>query len=84
MLELLIDSIFVEFGGSIFQENIGIRMGTNCALISDCFLYSYEAEVIKNVLKTNNLQKLKSLISLPGILMMFFQLIIQNFANWIP
>ena len=31
MLEYLIDNIFVEFGGWIFQQTIGISMGTNCA-----------------------------------------------------
>ena len=42
MLEYLIDSIFVEFGGRIFQQTIGIPMGTNCApLLADSFSYSY-------------------------------------------
>ena len=30
MLEYLIDNIFVEFGGRIFQQTIGIPMDTNC------------------------------------------------------
>ena len=39
MLEYLIDNIFVEFGGRIFQQTIGIRMGTNCAhLLADMFI----------------------------------------------
>ena len=47
MLEYLIDNIFVEFGGRIFQQTIGIPMGTNCApLLADLFLYSYEAEFV--------------------------------------
>ena len=38
MLEYLIDNIFVEFGGRIFQLTIGIPMGTNCApLLADLF-----------------------------------------------
>ena len=38
MLEYLIDNIFVEFGGRIFQQTIGILMGTNCApLLADLF-----------------------------------------------
>jgi hypothetical protein len=44
MLEFLIDNIFVSFGGTLFQEVIGIPMGTNCApLLADLFLYSYES-----------------------------------------
>jgi hypothetical protein len=31
MLEFLIDSIFASFGGTLFQQVIGIPMGTNCA-----------------------------------------------------
>ena len=52
MLEYLIDNIFVEFGGRIFQQTIGIPMGTNCALLlADLFLYSYEAEFVQSLLQ---------------------------------
>ena len=52
MLDYLIDYIFVEFGGRIFQQTIGIPMGTNCApLLADLFLYSYEAEFVQRLLK---------------------------------
>ena len=52
MLDFLIDNIFVEFGGRIFQQTIGIPMGTNCApLLADLFLYSYEADFIQGLLQ---------------------------------
>ena len=52
MLEYLIDNIFVEFGGRIFQQTIGIPMGTNCVpLFADLFLYSHEAEFVQSLLK---------------------------------
>ena len=52
MLEYLIDNIFVEFGGRIFQQRIGIPMGTNCAPLPTClFLYSYEAEFVQSLLQ---------------------------------
>jgi hypothetical protein len=36
MLEFVIDNIFVSFGRTIFQQLIGIPMGTNCApLLAD-------------------------------------------------
>ena len=36
MLEFLIDSIFVFFGGTLFQQVVGIPMGTDCApLLAD-------------------------------------------------
>ena len=54
MPEYLIDTIFVEFGGRIFQQTIGILMGTNCApLLADFFLYSYEAEFVQSLLKAD-------------------------------
>ena len=53
MLEFLVDSIFVVFGGKVFQQIVGIPMGTNCApLLADIFLYSYEAEFIQSLLST--------------------------------
>ena len=45
MLEFLVDNIFVVFGGKVFQQIVGISIGTNCApLQADIFLHSYEAE----------------------------------------
>ena len=53
MLEFLVDNIFVVFGGQVFQQIVGIPMGTNCApLLADIFLYSYEAEFIQSLLST--------------------------------
>ena len=51
MLEFLVDNIFVVYAGKVFQQIIGIPMGTNCApLLADIFLYSYEAEFIQSLL----------------------------------
>ena len=42
MLGFLVDNIYVVFGDQVFQQSIGIPMGTNCApLLADLFLYSY-------------------------------------------
>ena len=47
MLEFLVDDIFVVFAGKVFQQTVGIPMGTNCApLLADIFLNSYEADFI--------------------------------------
>ena len=55
MLEFLVDNIFVVFGGKVFQQIVGIPMGTNCApLLADIFLYSYEAEFIQSLLSTSH------------------------------
>jgi hypothetical protein len=54
MLEFLIDNIFVIFGGRVFQQTVGIPMGTNCVpLLADLFLYSYETDFIQGLLNKN-------------------------------
>ena len=78
MLDFLIDNIFVEFGGLVFQQTIGIPMGTNCApLLADLFLYSYEAEFIQGLVQKGEKRNKPSLLISPfGILMMYCLLII--------
>ena len=57
MLEFLVHKIFVVFPGKVFQQIVGIPMGTNCApLLADIFLYSYEAEFIQSLISTGRKQ----------------------------
>jgi hypothetical protein len=54
MLEVLIDNIFVMFGEPVFQQTVGMLMGTKCArLLAHLFLYSHEAYFIQGFLKKN-------------------------------
>ena len=54
MLEVLIDNIFVMFGEPVFQQTVGMLMGTKCArLLAHLFLYSHEAYFIQGLLKKN-------------------------------
>jgi hypothetical protein len=55
MLDFLIDDIFVLFGGRVFQQTIGIPMGTNCApLLADLFLCGYEEDFLQGFLKNKD------------------------------
>ena len=55
MIEFLIDNIFVQFGGRLFRQVIGIPVGTNCApLLADLFLYSYKNEFLDNMIKSGH------------------------------
>jgi hypothetical protein len=57
MLEFLIDNVVVIFGGRVFQQTVGIPMGTKCApLLVDLFFYSYEADLIQGFLKKNEIK----------------------------
>jgi hypothetical protein len=48
----LIDNIFVQFGGLVFQQTIGIPISTNCApLLADLFLHSYKADFLQGIVK---------------------------------
>jgi len=50
MLDFLIDNIFVLFGGLVFQQTIGVPMGTNCApLLADLFLHAYDADFLQGL-----------------------------------
>ena len=52
MIEFLVDNIYVRFGGQLFQQMVGILMGTNCApILADLFLYSYENEFSDKLIK---------------------------------
>jgi len=54
MLEFLIDNIFAMFGGRAFPQTVDIHMGTSCTpLLTDLFLYSYEADFLQWFLKKN-------------------------------
>ena len=45
MTDFLIDDIYIKIGNHLFQQCIGIAMGTNCSPLSaNLFLYPYEVE----------------------------------------
>jgi hypothetical protein len=57
----LIDNIFVSFEGTLFQQVVGIPMGTNCApLLADLFLYSYESEFLQKLVKDKKMQEARA------------------------
>jgi hypothetical protein len=52
MLGFHVDNIYVVFGYQVFQNSVGIPMGTNYApLLAVLFLYSYEIEFVQNLLR---------------------------------
>ena len=61
MLELLIDNIFVMLDGCVFQQTVDIHMDTNCVgLLTDLFLYPYEADFMQRLLKKNEKELARS------------------------
>ena len=63
IIEFLIDNIFVQFGGCLLHQVIGIPMGTNCApLLTDLFLYSYENEFLDNMIRSEHVHAIDTLM----------------------
>ena len=51
MLEYLID-IYIVVGNRVFQQHIGIPMGTDCApLLANIYLFYYEYNYMNNLMK---------------------------------
>ena len=51
-----LENIYVQFDGMVYQQIVGIPMGTNCApLIADFFLYCYERDFMSNLQKSKTI-----------------------------
>ena len=47
------DNRYLQFDGMVYQQIVGIPMGTNCApLIANLFLYCYERYFMSNLQKS--------------------------------
>ena len=85
MLEFLIDNIFVKFGGRIFQQVIGIPMGTNCApLLADLFLYSYETEFLQDLIKKKKIKEARSFNFTYRYIDNVLSINNPHFSDWLP
>ena len=52
-LTFLMENIYVQFDGMVYQQIVGSPMGTNCdQLIADLFLYCYERDFMSNLQKS--------------------------------
>ena len=50
---LLIENIYVECCGHVYQQTDGVLMGTSCTqFVADLFLYSYEADSVQHPQKS--------------------------------
>ena len=85
MLEFLIDNIFVEFGGRLFQQIVGIPMGTNCApLLADLFLFSYESEFLQTLVKNKKIKEARLFNFTFRYIDDVLSINNPNFSDWIP
>ena len=53
LLLFLMENLYVQFDGMVYQQIVGIPIGTNCApLIANLFLYCYERDFMSDLHKS--------------------------------
>ena len=78
-------NIYVQFGDMIYQQIVGIPMGTNCApLIADLFLYCYERDFMSNLQKSKRFDLIDKFNDTSRYLDDIFTIDNPEFAEHIP
>ena len=81
----LMENIYVQFEDRVYQQIVGIPMGTNCApLITDLFLYCYEKDFMSNLHKSKKLDLVDKYKDTSDILMIYLPSITPNLNNISP
>ena len=53
-IDFLLDNLYITVGDSLFQQIIGIPMGTNCAVfLANFYLFTYEFEFMQRLISNN-------------------------------
>lgn len=62
-ISYLVDNTFICFSGEVYQQAVGIPMGTNCAgLLANLYLYTYELTFMENLIAQNDLNLVKRFV----------------------
>ena len=81
----LMENIYVQFDGMVYQQIVGIPMGTNCALlIADLFLYCYERDFMSNLQKFKRFDLIDKFNDTSRYLDDIFTIDYPTFAEYIP
>ena len=79
------ENIYVQFGDMVYQQIVGIPMGTNCApLIADLFLYCYERDFMSNLQKSKRFDLIDKFNDTSRYLDDIFTIDNPEFAEHIP
>ena len=79
------ENIYVQFDGMVYQQIVGIPMGTNCApLIADLFLYCYERDFMSNFQKSKRFDLIDKFNDTSRYLDDIFTIDNLTFAEHIP
>ena len=81
----LMENIYVQFGGMVYHQIVGIPMGTNCApLIADLFLYCYQKDFMSNLQKSKRFDLIDKFNDTSRYLDDIFTIDNPEFAEHIP
>ena len=79
------ENIYVQFDGMVYQQILGIIMGTNCApLIADLFLCCYERDFMSNLQKSKRFDLIDKFNDTSRYLDDIFTIDNPTFAEHIP
>ena len=60
-LSLLLDNIYSIFGDKLYEQIVGIPMGTNCApLVTNLFLFCYERDFMTSLSDDNQVDTIEA------------------------
>ena len=77
--------IYVQFDDIVYQQIVGIPMGTNCApLIADLFLYCFERDFMSNLQKSKRFDLIDKFNDTSRYLDAIFTIDNPEFAEHIP
>ena len=81
----LMENIYVQFDGMVYQQIVGIPMGTNCAKhIADLFLCCYERDFMSNLQKSKRFDLIDKFNDTSRYLDDIFTIDKPTFAEHIP
>ena len=79
------ENIYVPFGDMVYQQIVGIPIGTNCApLIADWFLYCYVRDFMSNLQKSKRFDLIDKFNDTSQYLDDIFTIDNPEFAEHIP
>ena len=60
MLKYLIENTYVRLGETVFKQEVGIPIGTNCAVwLANWYLFTYELDFVERLIRLNKLHTLE-------------------------
>ena len=81
----LMENIYVQFDGIVYQQIVGVPMGNYCApLIANLFLYCYERDFMSNLQKSKRFDLIDKFNDISRYLDDIFTIDNPTFAEYIP